>query len=115
MTRLKTRADFLKVQKGVRRVTPSLTLEACAGPATELRVGFTATRKLGNAVHRNRAKRRLRAAADAVLPASGRAGRDYVLVARPGTLERPFADLLADLAAAVAAAHLRLDASGETS
>ncbi len=119
MNRLKKRADFLRAQKGVRRVTPSFTLEACAGPPctelTGLRVGLTATRKLGNAVNRNRAKRRLRAAAAAVLPASGRAGRDYVLVARPGTLERPFASLLADLAAAVAAAHLRLDASGETS
>jgi ribonuclease P protein component len=115
MTRLKTRAEFLNVQKGVRRVTPSLTLEACAGPAEELRVGFTATRKLGNAVHRNRAKRRLRAAAAAVLPTAGRAGRDYVLVARPGTLDRPFASLVLDLAAAVEAAHLRLDASGGTS
>jgi ribonuclease P protein component len=113
MTRLKTRAEFLNAQKGVRRVTPSLTLETCAGPdALVLRVGFTATRKLGNAVTRNRAKRRLRAAASAVLPEKGRAGADYVLVARPGTLDRPFATLTADLAAAVEAAHLRLDAQG---
>lgn len=113
MTRLKTRAEFLNAQKGVRRVTPSLTLETCAGPdALVLRVGFTATRKLGNAVTRNRAKRRLRAVAAAVLPDKGRAGADYVLVARPGTLDRPFATLAADLAAAVEAAHLRLDAQG---
>ncbi len=115
MTRLKIRADFLNAQKGVRRVTPSLTLEACAGPdARILRVGFTATRKLGNAVARNRAKRRLRAAAAAVLPGKGRTGADYVLVARPGTLDRPFETLTRDLAAAVEAAHLRLDVQGVT-
>ena len=112
MNRLKSREDFLRAQKGVRRVTPSLTLETCPSPEpaeTVLRVGFTATRKLGNAVTRNRAKRRLRAAAQAALPLSGRAAHDYVLVARPGTLSRPFSSLVEDLAAAVRAAHLKLD------
>ncbi len=112
MNRLKSREDFLRAQKGVRRVAPSLTLEACHSPeSTEagLRVGFTATRKLGNAVTRNRAKRRLRAAAQAALPLSGRTAHDYVLVARPGTLSRPFSSLVEDLAAAVRAAHLKLD------
>lgn len=114
MEHLKKRADFLRAQKGVRRVTPSLTLETCRSEGP-LRAGFTATRKIGNAVARNRAKRRLRAVAAAVLPASGREGCDYVLVARPGTLERPFQSLLEDLAAALKAAHLKLDAAGETS
>ncbi len=102
MNRLKTRAEFLRAQRGVRRTTPSLTLESCASPeaGAGLRVGFTATRKLGNAVVRNRAKRRLRAAAAAVLPLSGRPAHDYVLVARPGTLDRPFSSLVEDLAAA---------------
>jgi len=119
MDRLKKRADFLRAQKGVRRVTPSLTLEACSGPVQAepqtLRVGFTATKKLGNAVTRNRAKRRLRAAAAQVLPGIGSAGCDYVLVARPGTLERSFAQLTGDLASAVRAAHLKLDLKGEPS
>ena len=109
MDRLKKRADFLRAAKGVRRITPALTLETCASPEDSggIRVGFTATRKLGNAVMRNRAKRRLRAAAAAVLPLSGRAGNDYVLVARAGTLTRDFASLKEDLAAAVKAAHLK--------
>ena len=109
MDHLKKRADFLRAARGVRRVTPSLTLETCPSPEAGdgVRVGFTATRKLGNAVTRNRAKRRLRAAAAAVLPLSGLAGNDYVLVARPGTLTRNFASLTEDLAAAVKAAHLK--------
>jgi len=107
MERLKKRADFLRAAKGIRRVTPSLTLETCPAPepANAVRVGFTATRKLGGAVERNRAKRRLRAAAAAVLPLSGRAGNDYVLVARPDTLTRQFSSLIEDLGQALAAAH----------
>ena len=107
MERLKKRADFLRAAKGIRRVTPSLTLETSPTPepANAVRVGFTATRKLGGAVERNRAKRRLRAAAAAVLPLSGRAGNDYVLVARPGTLTRQFSSLIEDLGQALAAAH----------
>jgi len=107
MDRLKVRADFLRASAGVRRVTASLTLELCAAPQPNdaIRVGFTATRKLGNAVTRNRAKRRLRAVAAAVLPLCGRAGNDYVLVARRETLTRPFDGLVADLKSALRGAH----------
>lgn len=114
MDRLKTRADFLRAARGVRRSTAGLTLELCPTPTAvdgHLRVGFTASRKVGNAVARNRAKRRLRAAAAAVLPLHGRSGHDYVLVARTATLTRAFADLLDDLSGALGAAHARLDRS----
>jgi ribonuclease P protein component len=66
-----------------------------------MRVGFTASRKVGNAVTRNRAKRRLREAAANVLPRHGRQGTDYVLIARAGTAERPFPALIADLQSAL--------------
>ena len=66
-----------------------------------LRVGFTASRKVGNAVMRNRAKRRLRAAAAQILPVQGSPGTDYVLIARGTTAGRPYAALIADLAAAL--------------
>jgi len=111
--RLKTRADFLRAQRGVRKSTASLTLEVCQTPETaakpgRFRMGFTASRKVGGAVERNRAKRRLREAARRLLPLSGRQCTDYVLVARPATLTRPFEALLKDLAAALVAAHVKL-------
>jgi ribonuclease P protein component len=119
MTRLKIRADFLRAARGIRRSTAGLTLELCPTPAPApagLRIGFTASRKVGNAVARNRAKRRLRAAAAALLPLHGLGGHDYVLVARTATLTRGFDDLLADLTGALTAAHAKLGRthSGET-
>jgi ribonuclease P protein component len=82
-----------------------LVLQAASCPpesgAEAVRVGFTASRKVGNAVLRNRAKRRLRAAAAAVLPRDGRKGTDYVLIARAGTGERPYGELVHDLEAAL--------------
>ena len=114
--RLKRRADFLRVAAARRKwAATGLVLQVCPQPTaaepsiqSEIRVGFTASRKIGGAVERNRAKRRLRAAAAAVLPLSGRERTDYVLIARPATLNRSFGGLLEDLAAALAAAHLKL-------
>jgi ribonuclease P protein component len=115
LERLRTRADFLRAQKGVRKSRSGLGLEVCATPegsahAGCARAGFTATKKIGNAVIRNRAKRRLRAAAAAVLPLLGREGRDYVLIARPATLTLPFAALKDELANVISSAH----AAGES-
>ena len=65
------------------------------------RVGFTASRKIGGAVRRNCARRRLRAAAEAVLRNQARSDRDFVLIARVGTATRPYAALLEDLTTAL--------------
>jgi ribonuclease P protein component len=113
--RLKKRADFLRAARGIRRVEGAITLEACATPpdetaAAKMRIGFTASKKIGNAVVRNRAKRRLRAVAQELLPLLGRPGHDYVLVARGTTVARPFQALLSDVTTALQSAHRKLDA-----
>lgn len=114
LDRLKTRADFLRAARTIRCPKSALTLEMAPTPEPKMgrsRVGFTASRKVGNAVARNRAKRRLRAAAAALLPLLGEEGNDYVLIARTATLNVPFDGLLADLTAALHAAHAKLGRS----
>ena len=116
--RLKRRAEFLRVAgAGRKSVTPGLILQVAPQPdATAspegfaLRVGFTASRKVGIAVERNRARRRLRAAVQQVMALHAAPGRDYVLIARAGTVRRPFAALLGDLEAALRQAGAYRDA-----
>lgn len=109
-TVLAKRADFLRAAKARRQGSAGFLLQARRRSGDEaaqgIRVGYTCSKKIGNAVTRNRAKRRLRAVARQILFAQGRDGWDYVLVGRPGaTVERRFEDLLADLQTALARIH----------
>lgn len=99
--RLLKRADFLRAARGRKAVTPGLVAQAVANDAGVIRIGFTATRKIGPAVARNRAKRRLRAAAHALAPVYARPGADYVFIARDATITRDWASLLDDMKSAL--------------
>lgn len=100
--RLKKRRDFLRAaQCGRRAARPGLVLQAAAGQDGTLRVGFTVTKKVGNAVVRNRARRRLKEAARLTLPGLGAEGWDLVLIGRDGTGKRPFVKLIDDLRGAL--------------
>jgi ribonuclease P protein component len=100
--RLTRRADFLKVAESRRRfAAPGLVLQAAPAESCSLRVGFTASRKVGGAVVRNRVKRRLRALALELLPAHAKPGHDYVLVGRVAGVARQFDDLRRDLETAL--------------
>jgi ribonuclease P protein component len=99
---LRTRPEFLFVQKGRRVGRPTVTVEARRrAPSGPIGIGFTASKKVGGAVVRNRAKRRLRAAARALLNEYALRGVDYVLVARPETAGAPWPALLDDVRAAL--------------
>ena len=101
--RLTSRPQFLAAAKGVSLARGAVVvqrLDRADGDAT-LRVGFTATRKVGGAVVRNRCKRRLRQAARAMVAQHGVPGSDYVFIARQGTADRPWERLLDDVKSAL--------------
>jgi ribonuclease P protein component len=105
---LRIRADFLRAASAKRQAAPGFLLQARSrgDDLAKIRVGYTCSKKIGNAVIRNRAKRRLRAIARSVLPGLAQPGWDYVLVGRPGaTVERLFSDLERDLQTALQSIH----------
>jgi ribonuclease P protein component len=107
LTVLKQRRDFLAAARARRWAADAFMLQARdRRDDAGARVGFTCSKKVGNAVARNRAKRRLRAAAALVLPRVARPGWDYVLIGRAETTaSRPFAEMLADLERGVEKIH----------
>jgi ribonuclease P protein component len=101
LQRLKRRREFLNVAGSRRRfVTPSMIVQFLPQMSAAPRVGFTVSKRVGNAVTRNRARRRLREAALRVFPHHA-AAADYVLVGRAETVSREFADIVSDLETAL--------------
>ncbi|MEW6256886.1 MAG: ribonuclease P protein component [Pseudomonadota bacterium] len=106
MDRLRKRRDFLAAAKAQKAGVASLLLQGRnRGDTPQVRVGFTVTKKVGNAVVRNRIRRRLREAARAAMPSACRPGHDYVLIARLQALHAPFPDLVRDLQRALTRLH----------
>ncbi|MFG1291618.1 ribonuclease P protein component [Xanthobacter versatilis] len=106
MDHLRKRRDFLAAAKAERAGATSFLMQGRdRGDAGTVRVGFTVTKKTGNSVVRNRIRRRLREAVRRVLPDAGRAGFDYVLVAREAALRTPFETLVREIERSVRKVH----------
>ena len=109
LVKLRERSDYLAAAKAMRVSTTGLVLQArrrVETSARQTRYGITCSKKVGNAVARNRAKRRLRALANSVLPHLGRNGWDYVLIGRAQTtINQPFDMLLENLRFALKKLH----------
>lgn len=102
VVRLTRRPQFLFVAKGRAERRKCVLVQARArGEGEAIGVGFTATKKIGGAVVRNRAKRRLREVARRLLPQLGQPGHDYVFIARRDTAEAPWQRLLDDVESAL--------------
>lgn len=101
--RLKVRSDFLRIAADRRNwAAPGLVLQVSETPKEiynrdTMRIGYTASRKVGNAVKRNRARRRLRNVVHQVMTTNASCGKDFVIIARKNTIQRRFSDLKIDL------------------
>lgn len=111
LKRLTKRSDFLRVQRAnVKYVTPSLVVQSASNSSLgqmTARVGFTASKKIGNAVSRNFAKRRMRALisrqSDTLVEAT-----DYVVIARQAMLVKKFSDIEAEMIGAIHALNKKM-------
>ena len=114
LSTIRKRADFLKAARGRSCAARGLVLQAVRRPdgsgcGEGHRVGFTVTRKVGNAVIRNRVRRRLREAARIALADRAQPGFDYVLIGRKATIDRDFKTLCGDLAYTLGKVHMNRD------
>jgi ribonuclease P protein component len=106
MQRLKQRADFLAAATGTKVPAAAFVVQMRTETAAgDVRVGFTVTKKIGNAVERNRIRRRLREVVRLTPPDAFRADHDYVLIGRRPALTLPFTKLSNDFSAALKRLH----------
>ena len=107
---LTKRQDFILTSRGLKHSCDTMIVQTKKNDLRTVRVGITCSKKVGNAVLRNRAKRRLRAIAREVLPIWGRVGFDYVLIGRHGsTISSEFKNLKNDFILALEALHRKSD------
>jgi ribonuclease P protein component len=102
---IRKRAEFLAANRGLRNARPGFVLLTVPNESRGKRFGVTVTRKIGNAVVRNRMKRRFRELLRAALPGEGLPDTDHVLIGREGGVERDFATMRQELSAALARAR----------
>ncbi|MFL0355532.1 ribonuclease P protein component [Erythrobacter sp. GH1-10] len=102
---LTKRADFLAANKGLRNARPGFVLLTRPNDGQGMRYGITVTKKIGNAVVRNRMKRRFRELLRAALPEKGLPDHDHVLIGRSGGIERDFHQMAKELDYALASAR----------
>ena len=111
LKRLTKRSDFLRVQRAnVKYVTPSLVVQCASNYSLgqmSARVGFTASKKIGNAVSRNFAKRRMRALISQQSNALVEAA-DYVVIARQAMLVKKFSDIEGEMIGAIHALNKKM-------
>ena len=109
MVSIPSRSGFLRARDaGEKAISKSLLVQAVVTDRTDWRLGITASKKIGNAVARNRARRRMRALARLVLADRARTGMDYVLIARRDTGDRPWAQLVTELEKSLGYLHRKL-------
>ncbi len=103
LTTIRQRKDFLAANSARRVATPGFVLlvRRRDDASAAMRLGITVTKKIGNAVARNRMKRRFRALAQAVIAAGGVEGADHILIGRAGGVERDYSTLLNELSGAL--------------
>ena len=97
ITVMRRRADFVAANRGLRNARPGFVLLTRPNEGAGMRFGVTVTKKVGNAVVRNRMKRRFRELLRAALPGEGLADHDHVLIGRDGGIERDFSLLRSEL------------------
>ena len=109
-----SRAGFLAARdSGIKAAASGFVLQATPTGRDDWRLGLTASKKTGNAVRRNRARRRLRALARTELAGCARPGTDYVMIARHTTADRGWDDLVKDLHKALGYLHRGIDRAGD--